>query len=171
MKAAKKPLSPEKALERVQLLCSRTEQCTADIVRKLTGWGIGHDNVEKIVASLQRDRFLDDARFARAYCYDKFNFSGWGRRKIAQGLWAKRVSREFTMSALDEIDEREYRKMACLVIKSRVPLIADALITREGRNKLLRFAVGRGYEIKLAIDIIRSLAAGADNEDNDEGMD
>lgn len=168
MKAAKKPLSPEKALERVQLLCSRTEQCTADIVRKLTEWGIGHDNVEKIVASLQRDRFLDDARFARAYCYDKFNFSGWGRRKIAQGLWAKRVSREFTMSALDEIDEREYRKMACLVIKSRVPLIADALATREGRNKLLRFAVGRGYEMKLAIDIIRSLAAG---EEDDEGMD
>lgn len=168
MKAAKKPLSPEKALERVQLLCSRTEQCTADIVRKLIGWGISHDNVEKIVASLQRDRFLDDARFARAYCYDKFNFSGWGRRKIAQGLWTKRVSRELTMSALDEIDEGEYRKMARLVIKSRVPQIADALATREGRNKLLRFAVGRGYEIKLAIDIIRSLAAG---EEDDEGMD
>lgn len=168
MKTAKKPLSPEKALERVQLLCSRTEQCTADIVRKLTGWGIGHDNVEKIVASLQRDRFLDDARFARAYCYDKFNFSGWGRRKIAQGLWAKRISSDMTQSALDEIADDDYRKMACRVIKSRVPLIVDALTTREGRNKLLRFAVGRGYEIKLAIDIIRSLAAG---EEDDEGMD
>lgn len=168
MKAAKKPLSPEKALERVQLLCSRTEQCTADIVRKLTGWGIGHDNVEKIVASLQRDRFLDDARFARAYCYDKFNFSGWGKRKIAQGLWAKRISSDMTQSALDEIADDDYRKMACRVIKSRVPLIVNALTTREGRNKLLRFAVGRGYEMKLAIDIIRSLAAG---EEDNEGMD
>lgn len=168
MKAAKKPLSPEKALERVQLLCSRTEQCTADIVRKLTGWGIGHDNVEKIVASLQRDRFLDDARFARAYCYDKFNFSGWGKRKIAQGLWAKRISSDMTQSALDEIAGDDYRKMACRVIKSRVPLIVNALTTREGRNKLLRFAVGRGYEIKHAIDIIRSLAAG---EEDNEGMD
>ena len=165
MRTERKPVAPDKALERVQLLCSRSEQCSADIVKKLTSWGLGTNEIGSIIKTLVRDRFLDDARFAKAYCYDKFNFSGWGRRKISMGLWAKRVPGDLLEAALEEIDADEYEKMARRIIKSRVPLITDALTTREGRNKLLRFGVGRGYEMGLVIDVIRALKREAEDGD------
>lgn len=148
------------------MLCNRCEQCSSDIFRKLASWGVGIDDARMIVGRLIEDRFLDDARFARAYCYDKFNFSGWGRRKIMQGLWAKHISRDLITDALNEIDSEEYEKMARRVIASRVSMISDALTTREGRNRLLRFAVGRGYEMGMAIDVIRSMQR--ESEDGEE---
>lgn len=62
----------------MQDLCSRSEQCSADLAKKMHGWGISSGNIEKILALLVRDRFVDDNRFAAAFACDKYRFAGWG---------------------------------------------------------------------------------------------
>lgn len=155
-------ITPEKALQRLQTLCAKSEQCCADLRVKLVKWKISQSDSEMILSELIEARFVDDERFAHAYCYDKFTFSGWGRRKIAIGLQAKRIDRAVAQETLADIDPREYAAMARRLIKARAESIGDAAATREGRTKLLNFGVSRGFEPDLIMKIIRKLGRGDD---------
>ena len=79
----KKPLSAEAALTRAAALCARSEQAESDVRAKLLAWGLTPASAAQVIERLQDEHFLDEQRYARAYCRDKFNFNGWGRIKIA----------------------------------------------------------------------------------------
>lgn len=150
-------LTYENALTRAAVLCSKCEQCSPDILKKLSGWGLSSNDSERVIGRLEELRFLDDERFVRAYAHDKLVFSGWGRMKIARGLWAKRLPRELIDIALESIDEEEYEDVAIRVMSSRTRLYPDMLESYEGRTKLLRFGAGRGFELSLLTKIITTL--------------
>ncbi len=155
----KKPITVENALSRAAALCARCEQCSPDIAKKLSNWGLTADNIRKVISELERLRFLDDKRFVHAYAHDKLHFSGWGKRKISQGLWAKRLPKEVIEKAFDEITDDEYRGVAVKVIKAKVPAIKEGLGSYEGKMKLLRFGVQRGFEVSIAADIVKKIAS------------
>ena len=49
------------ALERARRLCASREYCIHDIRKKLNSWNIIHEiDQENIIASLQKERFIDD---------------------------------------------------------------------------------------------------------------
>lgn len=158
------PLTYENALQRAAALCSKCEQCSPDIRKKLSGWGLSASDASRIIERLEQARFIDDSRFAKAYAHDKLAFSGWGRMKIAQGLWAKRLPRHIIDVALESLDKEEYVRIAIKVISSRVRSNPELLDTYENRTKLLRFGVGRGFEMKLIASIITSIKRKRDEE-------
>ena len=122
----KAPLSYENALLRAATLCSRCEQCSPDIIKKLSAWGLSSSDSDKIIERLTELNFLNDERFVKAYAHDKLCFSGWGRKKIQQGLWAKRLPKELIELSFDEIDDEEYTDIACQVIlRNRLLSISD----------------------------------------------
>ena len=86
-------LNYEQALSRTAELCSRCEQCTPDLRKKMSTWGVPAGDADRIIRKLEELNFVDDFRYARAYAHDKLESSGWGRNKIIQRLWAKRLSR------------------------------------------------------------------------------
>lgn len=149
----RKEMTAKQALMRLEDLCARGEQCSNDLRHKLAGWGISSDVSDKILARLKRDRYVDDSRFARAYCRDKFCFSRWGRIKIKNGLVLKRIPREYIAEALDEIDEDEYLGTLVALLRSKARTI-DAARSYEDKMRLLRFAVSRGFETSLAAKVI-----------------
>ena len=161
---SKKPLSPQEAMARAMALCDRCEQCSPEILKKLSAWGLVSADAARIIARLKEMRYLDDMRFARAYAHDKMAYSGWGRNKIIAGLWAKRLGREFIEASCDELDPEEYSAVAERVIRAKARMLAEGLATYENRLKALRFAAGRGFEISLATDIIRRLRLEAEQE-------
>lgn len=153
----KAPLTIEIALSRAAALCAKCEQCSPDIEKKLLNWGLSGNDAGKVITELKRLRFLDDERFAKAYAHDKLHFSGWGKRKIMQGLWVKRLPRDIIDMAFDEFDDDEYKAIAVKVIKSKVPAIKEGIESYEGKMKLLRFAVQRGFEVSLVAGIVKQL--------------
>ncbi|MCM1163526.1 MAG: RecX family transcriptional regulator [Muribaculaceae bacterium] len=153
----RKILSVAEALARAAALCDKCEQCSPDIIKKLTAWGISADDTEKIIRKLKDTRYLDDMRFAHAYAHDKMAYSGWGRQKIIQGLWAKRLGREYIDAACSELDPTEYKRVAVKVIKSKVRSLEGGLSTYENRVKALKFGVQRGFSVKLVSSIIDAL--------------
>ncbi|MBO5456131.1 MAG: RecX family transcriptional regulator [Muribaculaceae bacterium] len=153
----KAPLTIENALSRAAALCAKCEQCSPDIEKKLLNWGLSGNDAGKVITELKRLRFLDDERFAKAYAHDKLHFSGWGKRKIMQGLWVKRLPRDIIDMAFDEFDDDEYKAIAVKVIKSKVPAIKEGIESYEGKMKLLRFAVQRGFEVSLVSGIVKQL--------------
>ena len=80
------PLTYENALSRAAALCAKCEQCTPDILKKLSSWGLSQSMSSKVISRLIELNFVDDVRFSKAYAHDKLHFSCWGRRKIQQGL-------------------------------------------------------------------------------------
>jgi regulatory protein len=53
-------------------LCSRSEQCSADIRKKMIAYEIMDELVEEIITKLKKEKFLDDERYVKAYVSDKF---------------------------------------------------------------------------------------------------
>ncbi len=141
---------------RLEALCSKAEHCVFEIRQKLARWGIAPQQAEKIIDGLVRGRFVDDERFARAYCNDKFLFGRQGRVKIRQSLAAKHVSAEIIRQALEEIDPVKYCESLVYLLRKKMLSLEDPR-SFEGRAKLFRFAVGRGFEPPVVIDGIKRL--------------
>ena len=155
-KTQKKPMKPEVAMLRLEDLCARSEQCTSDLQRKLSNWGISKSDSEKIISHLIDNRFVDNNRYARAYVRDKYRFSGWGRQKIIAGLYSKRIDKSIIEEALSEINLKEYASIAFRAIASKLRQLPDELSRADKRQRLIRFAASRGFEIALIIKILDS---------------
>ena len=154
MRTMRKPMSREVALSRLQALCAGSEQCRSDLRRKMSRWGLTPDDAECVIAQLVDSKFVDDARYARAFAHDKLMFNGWGKWKISQGLWAKGIDRTTIDEAIDEaIDPVQYKRKSFAIIKSRATGMER---TKENHMKLLRFGAARGFEINLLVKIINS---------------
>ncbi len=151
----RKPLSPEMALSRLATLCARAERCRSELEQKLRLWGIGAADSERILSRLEKERYFDDRRFAAAFTRDKALYSHWGRRKIEAALRLKRIEPADIAAASDELDEDEYRAamLEALATKARSVKEGD---TYEGRTKLYRFGLSRGYEPALLAAAIRA---------------
>ncbi|MDE5954123.1 MAG: RecX family transcriptional regulator [Duncaniella sp.] len=164
----KAPLTFENALSRAADLCARCEQCSPDILKKLDSWGINASDSAKIIRRLEDLKFLDNLRFAKAYAHDKLHFSGWGRRKIRQGLWAKRLPTDIIDHAFDDIDEEddEYRAIALRVMKAKIRQLKEWPLSRESKLKVVKFAMTRGFEYPLIVDIFRTEIARMTEDEN-----
>lgn len=152
----KKPVTAENALIRLETLCARAEHCTYELRQKLYRWGIEGAEANRIISSLEARKFVDDERFARAYVKDKLNFARWGSRKIAYGLKTKRIPDEIIRKVLDEADTDTENDNLSKILKAKLAGIKES-DSRKVREKLIRFAIGRGYSFEAVIKSINSL--------------
>jgi regulatory protein len=142
------------ATSRLMQLCSREEKCKADCLEKLRQWGIFHEEANGIVLLLEKERFINDSRFAGIFARDKFRFNHWGKIRIRYLLQQKGVSDEIITEAIDSIDQDEYTAMIRKVL-------AEKTRTIKGKNewdtraKLLRFAQSKGFEYDLTNSILK----------------
>ncbi len=133
------------ALHKAAALCSRQEQSSGDIRRKLERWNVNKDDVRKILEQLHQENFLDDGRYARMFVRDKFRFNQWGKVKIRHLLQQKEISGEQAEHALSAVDPDEYLE-TCFELadkKASSLRVEDPFIRR---NKLFRYLTGRGFE-------------------------
>lgn len=161
---SKRQLSIKEATGKAQYLCSKSEQCSSDIYKKLIDWGIIKDEAETIIGNLVADRYLDDSRFCKAYCKDKSRFDGWGRIKIRYFLKQKQIPSEIIEDGLGEINEDEYQKqlVSILNVKRRSMHGKDF---QSAKASLFRFAASRGYEPDLIFPILNNILK---NEEDSE---
>jgi regulatory protein len=131
---------------------------------KMRRWGLDEQVQERVVARLVKERFVDDERYARAFVKDKVHYNKWGRRKVQQGLWMKRIDEDIQRRVLDEVDDREYLEVLRLLLKQKRKS-TKAASDYELNQKLVRFALGRGF----TFDIIRQcLDVDEEMDDGDE---
>lgn len=133
------------AYDKAAFFCSRSEHCTSEVFEKLKLWGLQEEDAAPVIEKLTKEKYIDDERFARAYVKDKFRFNHWGKQKIAFMLRAKNISPEIQEQAFEEIQEEKYSDelQRLLTDKERSIKAKDKY---DKRNKLMRFALGRGFE-------------------------
>lgn len=154
-----------KALSRAAALCSRSEQCEADISKKLITWLDGDsDAVHRVIARLKGEGFIDDYRYARAYVHDKFNYNGWGRLKLKMMLRAKQLPDDAIAAALDTIDPQQYLSTLEHAMRAKWRAVASRE-PRQARAALVRHAAARGFEADVIFKCINTITGtGADDE-------
>lgn len=152
----KTPLTYENALSRAATLCAKCEQCTPDLRKKLSSWGLSDSSISKLISHLIDLKFVDDVRFAKAYAHDKLHFSGWGRKKIIQRLWVKRLSSDIIDCACEDFEDEEYSGIALKVIRAKVRSLKEWPLSRESKIKIVRYAMQRGFEYPLIAELMRS---------------
>lgn len=141
-------MNEQQALSRLAALCAKAEYCTGDIDVKLRRWGLDEAARKRVIDYLVAHRYVDDARYCRAFVNDKIRYNHWGRRKIEQALWQKRVPEAVSAPVLDAVPEEEYLDVLRPLLKAKWPSISAAT-DYERSMKLIRFAMGRGFEIEL----------------------
>lgn len=148
-----KEIEEKNALARAAALCSQREYCVSQIEEKLVAWGQSTEACERIISKLIEERFIDEARFSRAYALDKMRYNHWGRVKIRQMLRMLGVSNADREAAIAELPDDEYFSILRHLVEQKLPTV-KARSEYELRGKLLRFLTGRGFELDEASSAI-----------------
>lgn len=162
----KKQISKEVAIQRLETLCVRGEQCRYDLQEKLRRWGIFPSEWEEILDSLEERRFFSDSRFAAAFAHDKMLFNRWGKMKITMALRAKRIPSSLIREALDELSDEEYERTLREFLQAKArsipnltlpdnPSAEERQLNYEARTKLYRAALSRGFESPLISRLLK----------------
>ncbi len=124
-------------------LCSRSEHCESEIRQKLQRAAIAASDIDDIIDRLREADFINDARYCSAFSRDKMRFAGWGRRKIAYALSAKRLPQSEIQQALAALDADEYMAVARRVAAARERFGGE-------REALMRHMLSRGFTVDEA---------------------
>lgn len=148
-------MTEDEARFRAESYCSQAERCCSDVTTKLERWQIDPHASARIMAHLVKEGYINEQRYADAYVHDKVRFDHWGRQKISQELWRKRIPSDIAQQALDNINEEEYQQALKAVIDQKRRSV-------KGRNdyeysmKLMKSVASRGFEpqiIRKFIDV------------------
>lgn len=153
----------EQALHKVAALCSKAEKCVFDVENKLTQWEISQSEIDGIVDYLIKEKFLDEERFVRYYIKDKLTFNGWGKQKVRFQLQQKRVDMTLFQQLWEEIDQDQYQEQLLYLLQKKRKSIKDT-DPWAVKQKLLRYAAGRGFQMDEIYSALDALAAGADDD-------
>lgn len=131
-------------------LCAQAEHCQYEMLEKMRRWELPEEAQARVMAKLVKEHYVDDERYAQAFVKDKIRYNKWGRRKVEQALWQKRIDEEIRNSVLNDVDDEEYLSVLSPLLKQKRKTI-KAKNDYELNQKLVRFALGRGF----TFDIIR----------------
>lgn len=158
-----KEITEQEAYLRLTALCAQAEHCQQEMLEKMKKWELADEAQARVMERLIKERYVDDERYARAFVMDKIRYNKWGRRKVEQALWMKRIDKGIQERVLSEVDDEEYVSALRPLLKQK-QRSTKAASDYELRQKLIRFALSRGF----GFDIIRQCI---DVEDEDEFLD
>ena len=124
---------------------------TYEIKEYLKRKEIDNSEIEKIIEKLQRNNFLNDENFAKAFVHDKLNFTTMGPYKIEQELKKHQIDQniiyEYIMNIDEDIIDNKINKQITKLMKSNRK-------KQNIRNKIYMNLLSLGYSNEM---ILRNL--------------
>lgn len=150
-----KQITEENALYRLAAYCSKAERCEFDLQKKMMQWGLSEDVQQKILKRLKEEKFYDHYRYCRSFVRDKFKYNKWGENKIVFELKKRHIAEKYYQEALAEItrDDVSEQLLKILQVKNKSIKAKD---NYDRRNKLIRFALSRGYAMDSTIKMVEA---------------
>lgn len=152
-----KPLTEKEVIQKLAALCARSEHCAHEMREKMRRWEVEECIQERVIDYLQEHHYIDEERFCRAFVKDKLTYNRWGRRKVEQALYAKRISAEVQRRILDEVSGEDYVAQLRPLLEAKSKSV-KAENDYERRTKLIRFALSRGFTMDIILDVLDSLS-------------
>lgn len=153
------------ALDRMMDSCSRRECCRKEIRAKLERLAakggavvLTSAQMDEIIGTLCRERFIDEARYASAFARDRSSLQGWGPLRIRRALASKGISGEDIDSALESVDEASADARMESLLRAKVRSIRGCDDPQARLAKVLRYGLSRGYEYGHIVDCYRKIS-------------
>ncbi len=150
-------ITRDEAFRKLAARCSAKECCVSEARERLHNWNVGRLDEESIIEQLLKENYIDEARYCKAFAQDQMRFSGWGRIKIGYTLRQKQIDPLTVSQSMRVIDEAEYLEKLRGILKTKSRGLKALPPTAQG-EKLMRFAVSRGFEIELIKECLQELS-------------
>jgi len=135
--------------------CAYRERAESEVLDKLRELEVSEKLSFKLIDLLKKDKFLDNQRFARYYTQGKFLNNKWGKIKIRNGLYEKKISATDVRFAMNKIDDQDYEKTIITLIEKKAAALKDKELF-VFRKKIVDFLRVKGYEAELAWDMVKA---------------
>lgn len=149
----RKTKTPEQALAAMMRLCARAEKSSGDAMRLMAGWGVSADDARKVLAKLEKERFIDDRRYAEAYVREKTNLNGWGSYKIRRMLSSKGIGQGIIDDVLGKFDRSSSKARLDEMLARKTPTVRAAN-NYELKGKLVRYGLSLGYDYDQVVQAV-----------------
>ena len=136
-------------------LCARQEYCESDLRSKLKMWGLDGPDTDAVIQDLIGQKFIDELRFTIAYIRDKIRFEHWGPVKIRFMLRAKKIPGDIIDQAFSETDPDTFTEVLKDLLHKKEKNLRSESDPYKRRQKLIRFALSRGFELDQILKISR----------------
>ena len=159
-----KEVTEQGAYLQLAQLCARSEHCQYEMLEKMRKWNMTDEAQARVMQRLISEYYVDDERYARAFVHDKIRYNKWGRRKVEQALWMKHIDEDIRERVLSDIDDDEYISILRPLLKQKRRNI-KAQSDYEQNQKLVKFALGRGFTFDIIRQCMDSDIDDMENED------
>jgi regulatory protein len=141
------------ALELAYRYLGRRDRTVAEVRARLTSEDVQPDVIDATIEELERQGYLDDARYAQRVAEDRRTIDAWGPERIERRLLAVGVDAALIEVALGERGAAEELEAAVAVLRRRFPA---APADDRARDRALGLLVRKGYDLELAYDAVRA---------------
>lgn len=146
-------MTEEQVLNKLTTLCARGEHCQQEMLDKMRKWEIEEDVQARVMEYLLKEKFIDEERYTRLFVEEKIKFNKWGRKKLEQALYMKRIPRSIYAPILDEVDEDNYEEILRPLLEAKRKSVTGKS-EYEIRGKLIRFALSRGFDMDTILSVL-----------------
>jgi regulatory protein len=138
--------------EKARHFCDYQERSIGEVKEKMVSWSARPAVIEQVILQLERENYLDEDRFVRAYALGKLRNNKWGRNKIMQGLRQKGVPDLIIQIGLQEIEGAEYIQVLKEVLSSKK---VDETDLFRKNAKMAAYAIQKGFQPSLVWEILQ----------------
>lgn len=149
-------MTKQEVLEKLTAICAKSEHCIDDMRKKMYRWQIDNDIQQEVIDFLVKEHYIDEERYAALFIKDKIQFNRWGKQKVKQALYAKRIPSEIFEPLLKEIPDEDYEEILLPLLKEKNRTVT-AKNDYDRKAKLIRFAMQRGFSYDQIINCLDRL--------------
>lgn len=137
--------------------CAYQERTQNEVRERLKKWQVYGDEAEELIAELIQENFINEERFAKVFAGSKFRVKKWGKKKILLELKKREISAYCIEQGMKEVEQDDYKQSLTELLEKKIKTVKkdeNPLITKQ---KLARFAFGKGYEGELVWRILKEI--------------
>lgn len=146
----------KEALHKIEHYCAYQERCHEEVEQKLRSMKMDSDEIDRIIAQLINDNFLNEERFACSFARGKHRIKQWGKIRITNELKFRGINQTLINIALKEISPEEYFETFDTLATKHWESIQETNSLKK-RKKFCDYMLRRGFESNLVYEKVRDL--------------
>ena len=132
------------------------ERAPLEVANKLEEWDAKPQEIERLLKELKEENFIDEERFARAFCHDKFLINKWGKRRISREISKFGLPKPVVEQGLEYIDQKKYETTLAHLAKLKWDKLKDLEVFKR-KQKTIKHLLQKGYEYELIWDVVTEM--------------
>lgn len=162
----------KRLLNKAATYCAKAEKSPQDVISKLRQWStdtVEEASIEKIMAFLTQEKFVDENRYAQKYIGEKLNLLHKGPYMLSQELAKKGIPQSIIRTHLDSISNDEWTEALVEYLTPKLePYRRKSKNAFDLRMRLSRAAGARGFSSGIIEQVISTFDLSVPDSDGEE---